>query len=339
MRFCTKRANLTTDAQTFHLLEDWRPSPTGTRGETRYLDLMTTFQNRVLLGARRVASGSAKDAESLAPLTPQFKRKLRDMIIQTEGLMFEGILTLGRGSEVVDATSVLSRRTAAESAAPTDPEARLLYTLSSFHRLTETSIPSFMRKVGDQIGGDAAAIDSATLEEMIEQMDEVMFNEYVSHRSEPLCNMLRRGVVGIDWMNMPPPSEVRPYMHQVMLLLVEAHARVGDNAPALVDRVVENLIDRVCDTALDVFRRVGRFGTGGMLTATLEIEFLNQSVAGYLSPHAKKVLKEVFNIISQGYRRPQGGESMQRDLENMRKILESTRRGAGVETLCFRRKE
>lgn len=301
---------------------------------------MTTFQTRVLLAARRVASVSATNGngskDTLAPLSPTFKRKMRDIIIETEGAIFEGILTLGRGAEV---HTLDPKRGRAPPAGPTDPETRMLYTLSSFHRLTETAIPAFMCKVSDQLGGDAAAVDSATLEEMIESMDELVYKEYVAHRAEPLCAMMRSGVVGADWASMPPPNEVRGYMHRVVLLLVDAHARVGDSAPALVDRVVETLVESVCDTALEVFKRVSKFGTGGMLTATLEIEFLNQCVAGCLSPAAKSALSQVFNIISQGYASRRPPEAMQRDLENMRKILEAARRGVGVEILCFRKGE
>jgi exocyst complex component 2 len=283
------------------------------------------------------ATGGGK-GDQLAPLSPTFKRKMRETIIETEGAIFEGILTLGRGAEV-HVVDPKRGRAAAPPQGPTDPEARLLYTLSSFHRLTETAIPAFMRKVSDQLGGDAAAVDSATLEEMIESMDELVYSEYVAHRSEPLCDMMRSGVVGVDWASMPPPTEVRGYMHRVVLLLVDAHARVGDSAPALVDRVIETLIDSVCDTALGGFKRAGKFGTGGMLTATLEIEFLNQCVTGCLSPNAKSALSQVFNIISQGYGSRRPSEAMQRDMENMRKILEVARRGVGVEILCFRKGE
>ena len=340
---CDDHADRSTDAETFHLLEDWKRAPSGKTGETRYLDLVTTFQTRVLLAARKVASVSAvggKDGEHLAPLSPTFKRKMRDTIIATEGAIFEGILTLGRGAEArpVDPASKRSRSMSIPPPPSIDPEARLLYCLSSFHRLTETAIPAFMRKVSDQLGGDAAAVDSATLEEMIESMDEVVYNEYVTHRSVPLCDMMRSGVEGADWASMPPPTEVRPYMHRIVLLLVEAHARVSDSAPALVERVIETLIDRVCETCRDAFKAVPKFGTGGILTATLEIEFLNQIVAGSMSPASKAMLGEVYNAIAANYQR-RGGERSEREQENVRNILEMCRRGASVEMKCFQRGE
>lgn len=287
---------------------------------------MTQFQTRVLLAARRVASISAvggKEGEHLAPLSPTFKRKMREIILETESAIFDGILLLRRGGT---------------STGPTDLETRLLYTLSTLQRLSETAIPAFMRRVAEQLGGDSAAVDSATLEEMIEDMDERMHAEYVEHRAEPLCDMMRSGVAGANWAGMPPPHEVRAYMHRVVLLLVEAHARVGDSAPALVDRVVETLIERVASAALEAFRRVHLFGTGGMLTATLEVEFLSQCVTGYLTPAAKKTLSDTYRVIEGNYRPLQGSkDELARDMDSMKAILEASRRGASVETLCFRR--
>lgn len=326
------------DVRNLHLLEDWKPSVNGARGETRYLDLSTEFQTRVLVSARRVSAGppvGPKDKEALPPLTATFKRKLRETVLETEELLFKGILALGTAS---NEDIKVARPSRARSNAPTDPEKRLLYTLATFDRLKETVIPEFARKVGEQLGSDAAAVDSASWEEMVEDLDMVVFDQFVTRRSDQLEHLVRDGVLtgGMDWINTPRPTEVRAYMHRVVLLLVEAHARVGDAAPALVSRALETLIERVCVTALEAFQRVGRFGTGGMLTATLEIEFFNQSVAAYLTPQGKESLQQVYNVVSQGYRKQQAPEAMDRDLDAMRRILDVSRRSTGVETLCFR---
>lgn len=63
-------------------------------------------------------------------------------------------------------------------------------------------------------------------------------------------------------------SEVRPYMHKAILLLVEAHAGVGDVAPALITRVLEALVNGITEVALGCFGQIRQYGTGGMLTVS-----------------------------------------------------------------------
>lgn len=57
-------------------------------------------------------------------------------------------------------------------------------------------------------------------------------------------------------------------MHKTIILLVEAHAKIGDIAPALVDRVLVALITRITEVALHAFQQVPKYGTGGMLTVS-----------------------------------------------------------------------
>jgi exocyst complex component 2 len=55
-------------------------------------------------------------------------------------------------------------------------------------------------------------------------------------------------------------------MHRAILLLVEAHARVGDVASALIPRVLEALVNGITEVALACFQQIPKYGTGGMLT-------------------------------------------------------------------------
>jgi exocyst complex component 2 len=57
-------------------------------------------------------------------------------------------------------------------------------------------------------------------------------------------------------------------MHRALLLLVEAHARLGVVAPSLTSRVLEALVTGLTEVALQCFQQVPKFGTGGMLTVS-----------------------------------------------------------------------
>jgi exocyst complex component 2 len=70
--------------------------------------------------------------------------------------------------------------------------------------------------------------------------------------------------------------------------------------------------------------------------ATLEIEFMHQTLSRYVTPSAASTLSEVYNKISQAYTRRPGDENLQSNLDGVKKTLADTRRATGVEFLCFR---
>lgn len=120
------------------------------------------------------------------------------------------------------------------------------------------------------------------------------------------------------------------------MYLVGVHAQVNAAAPPLLERTLHALVEDVADEALRCFRQVKRFGMGGMLRATLEIEFLHQTVTRYVTPAAAKTLAELYNKISQAYARRPGDENLQQHLDGVKRTLADTRRATGIEFLCFR---
>lgn len=120
------------------------------------------------------------------------------------------------------------------------------------------------------------------------------------------------------------------------MYLVGVHAQVSSAAPPLLERTLNALVEDVAEEALRCFKQVKRFGMGGMLRATLEIEFLHQTVTRYVTPGAAKTLAELYNKISQAYARRSGDENLQQHLDGVKKILADTRRATGIEFLCFR---
>lgn len=148
-------------------------------------------------------------------------------------------------------------------------------------------------------------------------------------------------------------TEIRPYIFDILIFLVGVHAQVSAAAAPLLDRALSALVEGVADEALRCFRQVKKFGMGGMLRvsdtilsasspntielqATLEIEFLHQTLARYVTPSAAKTLSELYNKISQAYARKPGDENLQTHLDGVKKTLAETRRATGIEFLCFK---
>jgi exocyst complex component 2 len=154
---------------------------------------------------------------------------------------------------------------------------------------------------------------------------------------------IHRGVIGdgVDWYNAPKPTEVHPYIYDVLLSLVLVHAQVTAIARSLVTRTVGALVEEIAKHALTCFSQVRSYGMGGMLQATLEMEFLHQTLNVHVSPAADATLQEIYKIISQAYAPPPNGDGsseLQRELEQLKMTLTQARRATALQFLCFREK-
>ena len=70
--------------------------------------------------------------------------------------------------------------------------------------------------------------------------------------------------------------------------------------------------------------------------ATLEIEFMHQTLSRYVTGSADKTLSELYTKISQSYAKRPGDENLQAHLDGVKKTLAEARRATGIEFLCFR---
>jgi exocyst complex component 2 len=74
------------------------------------------------------------------------------------------------------------------------------------------------------------------------------------------------------------------------------------------------------------------------LQATLEIEFMHQTVAQYVSSTSAATLTEVYTTISNAYeRKPDNAhENLQVQLDGVKRTLHETRKATAINFVCFR---
>lgn len=111
-------------------------------------------------------------------------------------------------------------------------------------------------------------------------------------------------------------------MYEALLQLVLIHAQTTAVARAFVTRTMQALVQEMVVEALACFKKVQQFGLGGMLQATLEIEFLHRTITQYVTPETESKLQEVYTIISKSYyRQPSshGSDELQHELAELKK--------------------
>ncbi|WFD44008.1 Exocyst complex component S5 [Malassezia psittaci] len=176
------------------------------------------------------------------------------------------------------------------------------------------------------------------------KLDQDLLNDYVRRKSEAMSGELEKGIMdsGIDWARHSNPESVHAYVYQALLHLVEVHAQIRATVPPLVSRVISALVEILAEAALHAYGQVPAYNKGGMLQATLEIEFIHQTMSFYVSSNAEHTLKRVYETISQRYSSglhsaDDHGELRQTELEAVKHTLITSRKATALEFLCFRR--
>ncbi|KAF5318658.1 hypothetical protein D9619_010696 [Psilocybe cf. subviscida] len=334
------------DAVLFYYLETW----TSSRNDaftTHYLTHIEAYQRFMSTAAYKIAGGiESPSSLSKAPrqnTIPQiFVTKITKAFMDALYAFLDGMILLASNESPI-AKGQVSTLIVAEDSSPLesldlkDGDTRLLLVISNFGQLSKVVIPSMLLQLETAFGVSLAE-DKKTLMTVVVELDRSLFDGYVKSKGDKVKTIVRGGILesDIDWYETQQPTDIRPYMYETLIALVGVHAQVCNIAEGLLDRTLNRLVEDLSAEALKCFRQVKRFGMGGMLRATLEIEFMHQTLGRYVTPAAAKTLSELYNRISQAYTRRPGDESLQTNLDGVKKILAETRRATGIEFLCFR---
>ncbi|TKY90944.1 hypothetical protein EX895_000942 [Sporisorium graminicola] len=344
------------DAKLFHMLEDWTLNA-DEQATTLHLRELAAFHKSNARHAFHLAGGrspstpvsaleaSRKNRHGEQPVAPEFTARIKGAFLDALYAFLDGLVHLAFSEY-----SPLEPRTALSvQSVPGHPgsvvdvkdlDTRVLLSVTNVSHLSRVVVPSLVKQFADAY---AVSMDEdlATLTEVSTQLDAILFNDYIKRKSALVSEILSHGILGsgIDWAGIPKPSAVHPFIYQALLSLVQVHAHVRSIAKPLVTRTITTLVDDLAQTTLQSFQRISRFGMGGMLQATLEIEFLHQTLSAFISAKAEALLKQVYETISHKYKRVEAGdkEQLQHELERVKQILMQSRKATALEFLCFRK--
>lgn len=167
---------------------------------------------------------------------------------------------------------------------------RILLTVSNLSHVRETIIPRLINQFSAAFKTDMAS-DVKMLLDVTDQLDKILFDDYVKRKSAEIARIVREGVLGgeVNWYEADKPkgacaregvmrrsvpvadqgnessTEVHQFIYDALLSLVLVHAQVSATARPLVPRTLASLVEELAQVALDAFSKIERFGMGGML--------------------------------------------------------------------------
>ncbi|CAE6493342.1 unnamed protein product [Rhizoctonia solani] len=340
------------DSKIFHTLETWVTDPSN-RSTTFYLPRMHFFQKHNTTAAFKIAGGADLGSNSSdskqRPVPTVFTSKISKTFLDSLYAFLDGLAHLA-SPEYSSIQSIRNEaRGKSNSVAPVDlanVDVRILLVISNMGYLSLSLIPSMINQL-EAAFGISIANERRTLMEVLSEIDKKLFDTFIRDKITHLTKIMRYDPTQsvtphTRRADMPGrvclvTTEVRAYIYEALTYLVQIHAQISEVARPVLDRTLNAIVDQIVQDALGFFRQVKRFGMGGMLRATLEIEFFHQTLMRFCTPAALKTLTEIYETISRAYhRKPGQTEDLQQELDGVKKTLNDTRRATQIEFLCFK---
>ncbi|KAF2860511.1 exocyst complex protein [Piedraia hortae CBS 480.64] len=307
-------------------LEMWQRSP-NRRDVTTMPDAFMKYQENVLANAQKLAYVSDASANAsynvIVPPSTKVLQGIRSCFVtslyKTLGGMVEN----------------------AENAASTDysQNIRALVVLSNLAYLRSDIIPKLI-SVFESSFSVKLTDENKTIRDVLSQIESREFQAYAKPISERLAAIIIQGVHSPTWTPREDlkPSDVRPYVYDVLLGLVLVHSEVSTTAPGLTQMIISHLLEQVSTALLTAFntRQPPGLTLSSLMQATLDVEFIAQTLNNFNNERVTEIQGQIYICLDE--RTPADARRrLQGELPEMKGVLKRLRESTKGEFGCFRR--
>ena len=213
----------------------------------------------------------------------------------------------------------------------------MLLTLSNLQSLRSQVVPNLNGQFENAFSVKLTD-ESKTIRDVLGQIDSRLFQSYTRPSIEDLRRIIHSGLSAPGWV--PPagtkPREVKPYVYEALLSLVLVHSQVSTTAPSLTSQVLSYLLEQTSKEFLDAFKTRPRYDLGSLMQATLDLEFVAQTLSHYASERAKALQSEIYQELD-GRTDNDARARLQSELPEMSSVLKRLREASKNEFACFKK--
>ncbi|KAJ5491023.1 hypothetical protein N7539_002590 [Penicillium diatomitis] len=359
------------DAEIFKMLEDWTRD-SEKRDQTKMPCLFVDFESAILGGMQKIlyiSEAMAKPgsvdvvtqppAKLLQMVRTQFVssvyKALSGLVENAERLALseeENEWVLSRpvmASQVVDAAlSVLT----VDSVDSHDRNVRILLTLSNLKALQAEYVPRLIANFETSFSVQLTE-EGKTVSDVLKQIEDRLFQSYTQPTIATLNKIINAGITAPDWVpSTDRPDQVRPYVYSTMLTLVLVHTEISTTIPSTISPVssrasknspssllvtiLSRLLVAVSSSLLDAFRSRPTFSLAALMQATLDTEFIAQTLIQYSTDEASNLQSQIYVELDRRTTH-EARTKLQAELGEMRVVLKRLRDRTKGEFACFKK--
>ena len=212
----------------------------------------------------------------------------------------------------------------------------MLLTLSNLKALQTDVVPQLITQFETNFSVKLTD-ETKTIRDVLGQIESRLFQSYTQPIDEQLSSMIRAGISSPTWIpGTKRPTEVRPYVYEALLLLVYVHTEASTTAAPLTTQILSHLLEQMSVAFLEAFKLRPRYSLAALMQATLDVEFVAQTMTQYTTDQAGKIQGQIYLELDRGADKD-ASNRLQNELPEMRATLKKLREGTRSEFACFKK--
>jgi exocyst complex component 2 len=213
----------------------------------------------------------------------------------------------------------------------------MLLTLSNLQALRSQVVPSLNSQFENAFSVKLTD-ESKTIRDVLGQIDARLFQSYTKKSIEQLRVIISAGLARDDWVPAAGtrPSAAKPYIYEVLLTLVLVHSQVSTTASSLTPQVLSFLLEQTSSQLLEAFRQRPRYPLEALMQATLDVEFVAQTLSQYTTDRASELQGQIYQELDSRTDNDARAR-LQSELPEMRSVLKKLREASKSEFACFKK--
>ncbi|KAF2201976.1 hypothetical protein GQ43DRAFT_393120 [Delitschia confertaspora ATCC 74209] len=361
-----------TDSENMKVLEDWTRDPESK--DTTYLpNRYLTLQNFLLTNLQRIMYVTASDSGSAAKTTsvdvvvpPSSKllsmvraqfvaslfRTLRGMVECAE----KGRVVLGSEFEVRGDDLTVDEAEMGAGVGGWEGErmgwgkvdaekqsSRLLVTLSNMSTFNTSTTPHLLTQF-ETLFSVQLTDEANRIRDTLSSLDSQLFQTFTKPHITKLDKAIQEGIFSPTWAPPSKPGksaadrDPSPFIFEILLDLVVVHTEVSTTSPSLTPRILKTLFESITTSLITTFHRLPTCSVFALMQATLDVEFLSQTLSSYTTEKASQVQTDIYQVLDQKTDNA-ARVKLQEELPALRAVLKRLREGTKAEFACFRKRK
>ncbi|KAJ5161573.1 hypothetical protein N7492_006965 [Penicillium capsulatum] len=359
------------DAEICKMLEDWTRD-SEKRDLTKMPGLFMAFESAILSGMQKVLYIPEAMAKSgTTDVVTQPPAKLLQVVrAQFVSSVYKALSGLVENAERMSASDeenewVISRPVmtsqaidaalsvlAADSVDSHNRNVRILLTLSNLKALQAEYVPQLIANFETSFSVKLTE-EGKTIRDVLSQIEARLFQSYTKPTIATLNETITTGITSPEWVpSTDRPDQVRPYVYNTMLTLVLVHTEISTTIPSsvsasasrsapnmpssLLATVLTHLLVQVSASLLAAFRARPSFSLAALMQATLDTEFIAQTLSQYSTEEASNTQSQIYVELDRRTTN-EARAKLQAELGELRVVLKRLRDRTKGEFVCFRK--
>jgi len=179
-----------------------------------------------------------------------------------------------------------------QSEIPPDSK-RLLLCLNNCKFTKTRVVPKIVHSLRDieQLSLEKAAREAVG---MYNVLDQKLFDAYIELKCEPIIAIIEPNMYmgKFDWAKCVRPSGARNYVKEILHNVVCVHAEVSRMGKEFVVRVMDKLVEAICEELNRLYCCIQRMNSNGCVQAWIDIKCLELCLKPYMGPTSHAFMGE-----------------------------------------------